>query len=117
MPDCHIGDIFDTINGTATACNIPMRDRGAALHVTTTILCSIALACILLRLLSAPTPDRKWTQIADDWYMMMNAVLLIGMMACTILLRNNNYGSDIWTLTTRQIQTIMIVRLSSLPSN
>ena len=79
-----------------------MRDRGAVLYVTTTVLCSIALACILLRLLGAPKSQKKWVQVADDSYMVLNAVgnldsflkmfflirpqiLLIGMMVCTIL--------------------------------
>ena len=63
-----------TANGTATACHVPMRDKGAALYVTTTALCVIALSSILLRLLGAPTSQRKWTQVADDWYMLLNAV-------------------------------------------
>jgi len=51
-----------------------MRDKGAVLYVTTTALCTIALLGILLRLLGAPTSRKKWTQVADDWYMMLNAV-------------------------------------------
>jgi hypothetical protein len=51
-----------------------MRDKGAVLYVTTTALCTIALFSILLRLLGAPTSQKKWSQVADDWYMMLNAV-------------------------------------------
>lgn len=53
-----------------------MRDKGAVLHVTTTVLCSIALASIFIRLLGNPTSEKKkkWIQVADDWYMVANTV-------------------------------------------
>lgn len=63
-----------TTNGTATACNIPMRDKGVPLYITTTSLCTVAVFSILLRLLGAPKSRKKWSQIADDWSMMLNAV-------------------------------------------
>jgi len=44
------------------------------LYVTTTALCTLALVSIFLRLLGAPTSQKKWIQIADDWYMVLNAV-------------------------------------------
>ncbi|KAK4463533.1 hypothetical protein QBC42DRAFT_265459 [Cladorrhinum samala] len=105
-----IGDTFSTINGTATACNVPMRDRGAVLYIATTVLCSIALLSILLRLLSTPvTTQKSWVNVADDWYMMANAVLLVGLMSCTILIYENKYGRDIWTLKKGQIRRVMIL--------
>ncbi|GAB1316037.1 hypothetical protein MFIFM68171_06247 [Madurella fahalii] len=109
MQSCNMGDALGTTNGTATACNVPVRDKGALLYVVTTALCAIALACIFMRLLGAPTAQKKWTQVADDWYMIGNTVLLVGMMVCTILIHHNNYGRDIWALTTGQIRNIMIL--------
>ncbi|KAK4168128.1 hypothetical protein QBC43DRAFT_284766 [Cladorrhinum sp. PSN259] len=110
MTSCTIGDAFRTMNGTATACNSPIRDNGGAvLYITTTVLCSIALACILMRLLSTPESQKSWISVADDWYMMANAILLIGVMTCTILVYHNNYGRDIWTLSKRQIRNILIL--------
>ncbi|KAK3984420.1 hypothetical protein QBC44DRAFT_375184 [Cladorrhinum sp. PSN332] len=106
---CNVGDAFSTINGTATACNIPMRDNGAVLYIATTVLCSIALVSILMRLLSTPTSQKSWINVADDWYMIANAILLIGIMACTILIYHNKYGRDIWTLNKRQIKNILIL--------
>ncbi|KAH6842477.1 hypothetical protein B0I37DRAFT_382011 [Chaetomium sp. MPI-CAGE-AT-0009] len=109
IKSCSIEDALGTINGTATACNIPMRDKGAVLYITTMVLCTIALVCIFLRLLGTPKLQKKWMQVADDWYMMVNVVLLIGMMVCTILVHNNHYGRDVWTLTTGQIRTVLIL--------
>lgn len=51
-----------------------MRDNGTVLFVTTTVLCSVALFSVLVRLLGTQTSQKKWIHIADDWYMMLNAV-------------------------------------------
>ena len=52
-----------------------MRNKGTVLYVTTTVLCSLALVSIILRLLSPSTASqKKWIQVADDWYMILNFV-------------------------------------------
>jgi len=134
-----------------------MRNKGTVLYVTTTVLCSLALVSIILRLLSPSTASqKKWIQVADDWYMILNFVsnpsrwpagspgfpsrmVLIestyldihhwhdgvhhtqsvfhvyfpsfcpSRNLLVLAVHNNNYGRDIWTLTTREIKHIMIV--------
>jgi len=90
------------MNGTATACNLPITRQTPTLLVTTTVLCATGIVCAFMRLLGRHGARSAWMQKADDWMMMGNAVrfsgphegmpatdnvqiLLLGMMVCTIL--------------------------------
>lgn len=68
-----------TMNATDIACDIPQRNRPRALMtITSIVLGSVSLACIILRLLSRPPSPKRWTEMVDDWVLVANGVRQLG---------------------------------------
>jgi hypothetical protein len=86
-------------NKTASACNLPQRDRSTQYNVTSITLCSITATLVVLRIAFKKFFSYRKELQADDWTILIS----VGVgLPCTIInilgFTKNGLGKDVWTL-------------------
>ncbi|SPO06884.1 uncharacterized protein DNG_09578 [Cephalotrichum gorgonifer] len=77
--------------------------------VMTAILGSVSLTCIALRLMTRPPGPTQWTNMIDDWVMIVNTPVVAVFLALGLLVIKEGFGRDLYTLSFGEITTVQKV--------